>query len=80
MVIWTREKIEVCDDPQRRCYNGAWFKTKMVWSEWKALGYPKTPEDGLRQIIDWQAWDKYITAINKTNIEREYQLTDGALP
>jgi hypothetical protein len=80
MIIWTRQKIEVCDDPQRRCYNGVWYKSKMVWSAWKALGYPKTTEDGERRIKDWQAWDKYITAINKTNIEREYQLTDGPVP
>jgi len=80
MIIWTREQIEVYDDPQRRCYNGAWFKTKIVWSAWKALGYPKTSEDGLRRIIDWQAWDKYIAIINKKTIVREYQLTDGPVP
>lgn len=80
MIIWTREKIEVNDDPQCRCYNGAWFKTKIIWSEWKALGYPKTIEEGERRIKDWLAWDRYIEAINKTNKQREYQLTDGALP
>jgi hypothetical protein len=80
MIIWTREKIEVNDDPQRRCYNGCHFSTKKVWAEWKALGYPKTTEDGERRIKDWLAWDRYIEAINKTKIVREYQLTDGAVP
>jgi len=80
VIVWTREKIKVNDDPLGRCYNGCHFSTKKVWSEWKALSYPKTPEDGLRRIIDWQAWDKYIETINKSKIEREYQLTDGAVP
>jgi len=80
MIIWVRKKIEVPTDPQRRYYNGCWFSSKMVWSEWEALGYPKTKEDGESQIKDWFAWDRYAEKINNLKLEREYKLTDGVLP
>ena len=80
MIIWTREKREVNTDPQRRCYNGCHAKSEMRWQPWKALGYPATREQGEARILGWKQWDKYISQVNKTNVEREYALTDGCVP
>ena len=35
--LWVRYKREVCTDPQRRCYNGAWASSEMRWTEWTDL-------------------------------------------
>ena len=32
-----RSLVEVCTDPQRRCYNGASASSEMRWTEWKTL-------------------------------------------
>lgn len=31
------KRIEVCTDPQRRCYDGCFFSSKVVWTEWDTL-------------------------------------------
>lgn len=32
--IFSRRKITINTDPQRRCYDGCNFSEKVVWSEW----------------------------------------------
>lgn len=33
-VLQCKKATEVNTDPQRRCYNGCHFSSKMVWSDW----------------------------------------------
>jgi len=38
--IWelqVSKQIEINTDPQRRCYNGCHFKSKLVWTDWDTL-------------------------------------------
>jgi len=35
--VWFRKKIEVNTDPQRRCYDGHHFSSKMIWTEWAGI-------------------------------------------
>ena len=35
--LWVRYKREVCTDPQRRYYDGAWARSEMRWTEWTDL-------------------------------------------
>lgn len=32
--VFSRKKITINTDPQRRCYDGCNFSEKVVWSEW----------------------------------------------
>lgn len=33
--VHIRRGIFVNDDPQRRCYNGCWYKSHWEWGEWE---------------------------------------------
>lgn len=33
--VHIRRGTFVNDDPQRRCYNGCWYKAHWEWSEWE---------------------------------------------
>lgn len=59
-----RKQIEVNTDPQRRYYNGCHASSKMVWTEWYDLGYPKSKEDG----------EISIALYKSINPGREYKL------
>ena len=51
MTKWTlliRRGRVVIDDPQRRCYNGAFFKSHIEWEPWELWlkdNFYKTKED-----------------------------------
>ena len=36
-IIRTRRRIEVNTDPQRRCYDGCHFSSKLRWTNWENL-------------------------------------------
>ena len=35
--VFSRKKVTINTDPQRRCYDGCNFSEKTVWSEWKHI-------------------------------------------
>jgi hypothetical protein len=48
--IWFRKQIEVNTDPQRRCYDGCHFSSRLEWTEWaRVCGY-RTEEDANRSV------------------------------
>ena len=39
--VHIRRGVLINDDPQRRCYNGCYFKSHVEWSEWEHwMDYP----------------------------------------
>lgn len=45
-----RKKVEVCTDPQRRCYNGVFFSSEMQWTAWGDISYSTKKEDAEESI------------------------------
>lgn len=39
--LYIRRGVEINTDPQRRCYNGCHFSSKVIWNDWERwLEYP----------------------------------------
>ena len=66
--LWYRDRERVINDPQRRCYHGAFLNPPVEqWGPWKVLYYPLTREMGEDSI-------KTYTRINGNR--SEYLLTE----
>ena len=35
--VWFRRKVEINTDPQKRCYDGCYFSSKMEWTKWSSI-------------------------------------------
>lgn len=68
--LWVNKQIEVCTDPLRRCYNGAFASSEMRWTGWQPLCDPKTLEDGEDTMATFQ----------RLNPTRKYKLTPPGDP
>ena len=53
-LIQSREQYEACTDPQRRCYNGAFFSSEMCWTQWSTLYGMATQEEAEESVRTWQ--------------------------
>ena len=50
MIIEMRRRYLVNTDPQRRCYNGCYAKSELVWGEWDWLEL-NVPEEKVEQRL-----------------------------
>jgi hypothetical protein len=53
--LLVRKQVEINTDPQRRCYDGGHFSSKMVWTDWAEVYRPATKEDGEASIRTFQS-------------------------
>ena len=37
--ISRRRLVEICTDPQRRCYDGCFFKSEIAWTDWEVMSH-----------------------------------------
>lgn len=64
--VWFRKRIEVNTDPQRRCYDGCHFSSRMVWTEWgRVCGYPTQ-----------EAAEASAATFKSINPDREYKIEE----
>jgi len=56
--VWFRRKVEVCTDPQRRCYDGAFFSSEIVWSGWDSICTYSTKEIAESSAATFQGINK----------------------
>ena len=68
--LQVRKKTEVCTDPQRRCYNGAFASSEMQWTDWETLltTHQRCSEDDLRSSM---------SAFKTTNPDHEYRIVSN---
>jgi hypothetical protein len=64
VTLWVRRKIEVCTDPQRRCYNGAFARSEWVWGEWMDLF----------DLSSWESAEESRAFYSEINPTREYRV------
>ena len=83
LVIQMRSRELINTDPQRRCYNGAHFSSKLVWTEWEDLEYMKylkpgtDPQDRLRF---WRELNDYAVSQRGESARREFRLIEDNTP
>lgn len=52
--LWVRKPTEVCTDPQRRCYDGVFASSKVLWTEWGHISNPANREEGLESMATFK--------------------------
>lgn len=70
--IWRRKFIEVCTDPQRRYYNGTWFSSEFIWTEWEVLESDVSAE----RIEFWQDLNAYAVRERGEGAKQEFELRE----
>lgn len=71
--IYIRRRIEVNTDPQRRCYDGCHFSSKLQWTEWELLceAKPEKAEDSLRY---WTELNDYAVSQRGPSAKAEFKV------
>ena len=57
-LVQSRERVEVCTDPQRRCYNGAFASSEMQWTPWATLYPIRGREEAEKSVQNWTELNK----------------------
>jgi hypothetical protein len=68
VILQVRKKVEVCTDPQRRCYDGVWASSKWVWTEWSDVYRPRTREDA----------EDSVRTYREINPQHQYRIIEDA--
>jgi hypothetical protein len=69
--IHVRSQHLVNTDPQRRCYNGCHFSSKLQWSGWEHL--ETCPEDKIKQRLGfWVDLNDYAVSQRGKSAKREF--------
>ena len=71
MILYTRRKILINTDPQRRCYNGCHAKSELVWTAWEVLDSNGTEQ----KLTFWRELNNYAISQRGEEARCEYKLT-----
>lgn len=76
-IIETRSRIRVNTDPQRRCYNGAFFSSELIWGHWDWLerGF-KTEDEALERVQFWKELNAYAVSERGKGARREFRVRE----
>lgn len=56
--VYVKKKVTINTDPQRRCYNGAHFKSEEVWTNWGLICNYSRQDDAEDTMKTFQAINK----------------------
>jgi len=77
LAIFTRHKVEVNTDPQRRCYNGLHFSSEFRYTPWEVLEYVTVTELP-RRLEFWKELNDYAVSQRGESARREFKLEEVA--
>lgn len=72
-VIMVRARVFLNTDPQRRCYNGAYFSGHETWSGWTELEYVPA-ERAARRVEFWKELNDIAVKARGKGALREFKL------
>jgi hypothetical protein len=76
VTIEQRALREVCTDPQRRCYNGAWFSSEMQWSGWEVLDSFCPPDRVEARLEFWRNLNAYAVRERGEGARKEFRVKE----
>jgi hypothetical protein len=74
--IYTRRKVIVNTDPQRRCYHGVHFSSEEVWTEWELIETVKKERIEPR-LEFWRSLNDYAISQRGSSARREYEAREA---
>lgn len=73
--IYFRHKTLINTDPQRRCYNGHHFSSKVVWTAWKPLETIASDRVEIR-LKFWRELNDYAVKERGQGTEQEFKVEE----
>ena len=70
MILYTRRKILINTDPQRRCYNGCHAKSELVRTAWEVLD----SNGNEQKLTFWRELNDYAISQRGEEARCEYKL------
>lgn len=74
MILRMRKQQLVNTDPQRRCYNGAYFSSEMQWTPWEVLDSELPPEKAESALKFWRELNDYAVSQRGTSARCEFEV------
>lgn len=74
--IICRKHRVVNTDPLRRCYNGAYARTALVWTAWEDLDYQPTLERAQGRLKFWSELNDYAVSQRGQSAKREHKIVE----
>lgn len=65
LAIFTRRRVLVNTDPQRRCYDGAHFSSELQWTAWavlESMRYLKPGADPVERLGFWRELNDFAVS------------------
>lgn len=72
-----RRRILINTDPQRRCYNGAYFSSELVWSGWESLDTSATLEQAADRLKFWTELNDYAVSQRGESAKCEFKIEEA---
>ena len=69
-----RNQRLVNTDPQRRCYNGAHYSSKLIWTPWETLESNTPPENIEGRLDFWRELNEYAVSKRGKSATTEYRV------
>lgn len=73
-VLQTRSAVFVWDDPQRRCYDGAFGAHHYEWGAWETLDRLETAEKAAAKLKFWSELNDYAVTSRGESARREFKV------
>lgn len=71
--LYTRARVLVNTDPQRRCYNGCHFSSELQWTAWAVLdSFPA--DQAAAKLQFWQELNNYAVSQRGESAKREFKM------
>lgn len=71
-----RKKRLINTDPQRRCYNGCHFSSKLVWTPWEVFDSNVKPEKVEDTLKFWRELNDYAVSQRGEGARAEYVIVE----
>lgn len=73
-IIMRRMLLLINTDPQRRCYDGCHFSSKLIWSEWGELDGATTKEKADLRLEFWTRLNDYAVSQRGEGARHEFKI------
>ena len=74
--IERRKRIVVNTDPQRRCYNGCYFSSELVWLGWESLNSGVSAETVEDKLKFWRDLNDYAISQRGESARCEFRVVE----
>lgn len=72
--LYTRKRVLINTDPQKRCYNGAYYSYRYDWTPWELLVPDVREEEKERTLKYWMELNQIAVDARGPEAEKQFAL------